>query len=160
MKFLKNNLKLVIGLIIGAILASGITVYATTTYLANQVIYTREGTDIKNVEEALNDLYGKKITTKGTEWNSGTLITEEGDNDVDIGFIPSKIVFTISSDATTCVYNSEKSTSQTYTCHSTAIATFPLGSDSTSSSHIKSIGSTTVFKAGSSGATWYWFAVK
>lgn len=55
MKFLKNNLKVIIAFIIGLILAGGI-VYAATS--ANQVIYTTtKNAEIQNVEDALNDLY-------------------------------------------------------------------------------------------------------
>ena len=59
MKFLKNNLKLIIGILIGAILASGI-VYAATS--ASQVTYTtNKNAEIKTVEGALNDLYSKTL---------------------------------------------------------------------------------------------------
>lgn len=54
MKFLKNNVKLIIGFIVGVILASSISVYAYS-YLASDVQYTNE----KSVENALNDLYEK-----------------------------------------------------------------------------------------------------
>lgn len=54
MNFIKKNVKLIIGFIIGVILASTITVYATS-YLAKDIIYKNE----KNVEEALNELYIK-----------------------------------------------------------------------------------------------------
>ena len=58
MKFLKNNIKVVIAFILGLILAGGI-VYAATT--ARDVSYTTaKNENIKNVEEALNDLYSKK----------------------------------------------------------------------------------------------------
>ena len=60
---LKNNLKLIIGIIIGAILASSITIYAYN-YYANQIGYTKDGTDIENVSQALNDLYSKISTPK------------------------------------------------------------------------------------------------
>ena len=56
MNFIKKNFKLIVGIIIGAILISGISVYATGQYLASQVIY-KNG---KNVEQALNDLYKKQ----------------------------------------------------------------------------------------------------
>lgn len=55
MNFVKKNYKLIIGTIIGIILISGISVYATSQYLASQVTY-RDG---KTVEEALNELYNK-----------------------------------------------------------------------------------------------------
>ena len=59
MKFIKNNLKVIIGFIIGVILASGITVYAYS-YAAKDISYTKPGTETEiNVEQALNDLYGK-----------------------------------------------------------------------------------------------------
>ena len=54
MKFLKKNLKLVIGIIIGLVLATGITAYATYKYFASDIEYT----DNKNVAQALNELYG------------------------------------------------------------------------------------------------------
>ena len=69
MKILKNNIKLIIGLIIGAILSGGI-VYATSTYLASQVDYNKNGQ--AKVSNALDDLYSKvpsgeqNITTNGT----------------------------------------------------------------------------------------------
>ena len=57
MNFIKKNIKLIIGIIIGAILISGISVYATSTIMANQVTY-KNG---KTVEQALNELYGRKV---------------------------------------------------------------------------------------------------
>ena len=157
-KILKKEV--IISFIVGIILASSIAVYAAAIN-AKDVDYTKPGTTTAiSVETALNELYSKKSTTKGTEWNCGTLLAVKGDNNIDVGFVPSRIVFTLSTDGTTCVYNSDKSTTQTYTCHASAIATFPLNSDSTSSSHIKSIGTTTVFKGYADGATGYWFAVK
>ena len=59
MKFLKNNLKVIIGFIVGMILASGITVYAYS-YFAKDIEYTKienETETIISVEDALNDLY-------------------------------------------------------------------------------------------------------
>lgn len=59
MKFLKNNLKIIIAFIVGVILAGGI-VYAATS--AEQIDYTTDkNSEIKNVKEALNDLYDEKI---------------------------------------------------------------------------------------------------
>ena len=61
MNFIKKNLKVVISFIIGVLLASGITVYATS-YLAKDISYSRDGTEINNVQDALNDLYAKSKT--------------------------------------------------------------------------------------------------
>ena len=62
MKLLKDNLKVIIAFVIGLILAGGI-VYAATS--AREVNYTTsKNTDIKNVEEALNDLYKNKKGVK------------------------------------------------------------------------------------------------
>ena len=67
MKFLKSNLKVIIGFIIGVILAGGI-VYATVS--ATEVDYTTEkNTEIKNVSDALNDLYSK-LPTKTLLWTN------------------------------------------------------------------------------------------
>ena len=61
MKFLKNNLKIIIAFIVGVILAGGI-VYAAVS--AEQIDYTTDkNTEIKNVKEALNDLYNKNTKT-------------------------------------------------------------------------------------------------
>lgn len=58
MKFKKNQkvITLVIGIIIGIILVSGISVYATYSYYANEVKYTNE----KTVAQALDELYANK----------------------------------------------------------------------------------------------------
>ena len=66
---MKKALKkeVLIGLIcfvIGTLLASGIAVYATIS--ASGINYTKQGTNIQNVSQALNDLYTK------TKYNSGT----------------------------------------------------------------------------------------
>ena len=57
MKFSKNNMKLIIGFLIGMVLTGGI-VYAAVS--ASEVNYTTDkNVEIKNVEQALNDLYNK-----------------------------------------------------------------------------------------------------
>ena len=53
MEILKRNTKWILGVIVLVVLVSGVSVYATTTYLASQVTYK----DGKTVEEALNELY-------------------------------------------------------------------------------------------------------
>lgn len=62
MKILKNNVKLFIGIFIG-ILFSSVSVYAAYKYLAIDVTFTPSDSNwnVTNVEEALNDLYSKKI---------------------------------------------------------------------------------------------------
>lgn len=57
-KIMKKDI--IVAFIIGLIVASSITVYATNI-IANQIAYTREGTQINNVEQALNDLYNKQL---------------------------------------------------------------------------------------------------
>ena len=56
MNFIKRNLKSIITFILGAILATGITVFATIN--ANSVDYTNN----KKVSDALNDLYNRSST--------------------------------------------------------------------------------------------------
>ena len=59
MKFLRNNLKVIIAFILGLILAGGI-VYAATV-AANEIEYTTaKNSSIKNVGQALNDLYANR----------------------------------------------------------------------------------------------------
>lgn len=63
MKFLKNNLKVIIVFIICVILASsigGTTAFASYNYFANQVSYITPSGQKLNVESALNELYSKK----------------------------------------------------------------------------------------------------
>ena len=62
MKFLKNNFKVIVGFIIGVILASSIAVYAYS-YFASDVKYT----DTKTVEQALDELYANKKETSDME---------------------------------------------------------------------------------------------
>ena len=68
---LKKNIKLIIGFLIGVILASGITAYAAGIF-ANQVTY-KNG---KTVEEALNELYnrGSFVSVDSTYLQSGSLV--------------------------------------------------------------------------------------
>ena len=63
MKFIKNNFKIIIGFIVGVILASSITVYAYS-YYAKDISYTKPGTTTEiSVETALNDLYNNQNAT-------------------------------------------------------------------------------------------------
>ena len=58
MKFIKNNLKVIIAFVLGAILTGGI-VYAAVS--ASEVSYTtNKNASVKNVEQALNELYNRK----------------------------------------------------------------------------------------------------
>lgn len=62
MNFLKKYIKVIIGFIVGVILAGGI-VYAATT--ASQVTYTTDkNAEIQYVSDALNDLYASKKIMK------------------------------------------------------------------------------------------------
>ena len=72
MNVLKNSIKWIVLIIIFIVISSGISVFATSTYFANQVNYTtNKNTEIRTVEEALNDLYSKRaIEGKGISWNS------------------------------------------------------------------------------------------
>lgn len=80
MKFIKGNLKLIIGFLIGVILASGVTVYAYG-FLASDVKYTKEnGTDI-SVEDALNELYNKNSNLINSDENTKKLINFLGSID-------------------------------------------------------------------------------
>ena len=56
MNFLKKNIKVIIGIILGTLLISSISVYATYTYLATDVSYLKNEEEM-NVAEALNELY-------------------------------------------------------------------------------------------------------
>ena len=63
MKFLKNNLKVIIAFLLGTILTGGI-VYAAVS--ASEISYTtNKNANIKYVSEALNDLYTRTNTSAG-----------------------------------------------------------------------------------------------
>ena len=59
MKFLKNNLKLIIGFVIGAVLTGGI-VYAAVTSATEITYSTNKNEEVETVADALNDLYSIK----------------------------------------------------------------------------------------------------
>lgn len=63
MNFLKKNIKWIILVIILMIIVSGVSAYATSTYLASQVVYK----DGKTVANALDDLYRNKKETSDDE---------------------------------------------------------------------------------------------
>ena len=90
MKYLKNNLKVIIGFIVGVVLASSITVYAYS-YFASDISYKKPGTDTTiSVEQALNDLYAKDNTTSviiGTNNKKYKLIDEYTGN-TNQGYVP------------------------------------------------------------------------
>ena len=122
MNFVKKNLKWIITIIGVIVITTGISVYATSQYLASQVDYKNGD----SVEDALDDLYSKvpsgtleikekksnidvskyqyADTTglytadevqsgKGTSWNYGNFDTETGTRDINIGFRPTEIYF-------------------------------------------------------------------
>lgn len=102
MKFIKNNSKLIIGLIIGMVL-SGTTVYAATQIMASEVLYdnTTSGLTSTNVQDAVDELTTRantlnntltstqsslqtcegNLSTKTTDYNtcSSSLTTAQGD---------------------------------------------------------------------------------
>ena len=77
-KFLKNNIKLFVGIIIGGILFGGATYVIATSIASSNITYTSNGQT--TVEGALNDLYSKantwidpdtyplKMNSAGTIW--------------------------------------------------------------------------------------------
>ena len=72
MKISKKSINILIAIIIGIFLVSGISVYATYEYFAGNINYTNN----KTVSEALNELYDEVNTvTSGTEKNWTLVIT-------------------------------------------------------------------------------------
>lgn len=70
MEFIKKNTKLIITFILGIIVASGITAYATYNYFAKDINYTKSNGAEITVEQALNELYEMKkdyIKPNGTK---------------------------------------------------------------------------------------------
>ena len=79
-RFIKNNFKIIVAISITAIICISGTVFATG-YLAKDISYKREGTNIKNVEEALNELYSTNNVKLYDMRNKTTIIDNEGGND-------------------------------------------------------------------------------
>lgn len=81
MKFIKNNSKLIIGLIIGMVL-SGTTVYAATQIMASEVLYdnTTSGLTSTNVQDAVDELTTRANTLNNTLTSTqSSLQTCQGD---------------------------------------------------------------------------------
>ena len=92
MNFMKKNFKLIVG-IIGAVLISGISVYATGQYYATQINYTRNN-ETMTVAEALNDLYANMNENP----NSSTLIENIDHWNAGISFSPNDYKWFIMTD--------------------------------------------------------------
>ena len=77
MEKLKKYKRIIIGIIIGSVLTGGICGYAAYNYMASDITYIKDGTEMK-VSEALNELYNESsnyIKPKGT-----LNITSNGEN--------------------------------------------------------------------------------
>lgn len=59
-----NKIKIIIGIVVGIIIVSGISVYATVNVLASDVEYTKKDGTKVSVQEALNELYDEKKDLK------------------------------------------------------------------------------------------------
>lgn len=120
MKFLKSNLKVIIGFIVGAILTGGI-VYAATS--ANQVAYTTsKNSEINSVADALNDLYNKSKNNG----KSGTVIIPSGSSnyiELETGFLPNYIMLKINGAFTDHTYESYR-----YLTYNTSTSKFDVES--------------------------------
>ena len=115
MKFLKNNLKLIIGFIVGVILATSITVYAYS-YIASDVKYIKsEGATKKeiSVEQALNELYANQNKLESLQlYNKTSILTSSGTtpSTENIQLEPGKYIFVAA--GRTSEYNSVISVSK------------------------------------------------
>lgn len=89
MKYLRNNLKVIIGFLIGVILASCMTVYATS-YFAKDISYTNGEVEM-SVEDALNDLYLRNKTLNSCKYLEFNHISNTQFN-YDFGFAPSSFL--------------------------------------------------------------------
>lgn len=59
MNFFRKNIRVIIGFVVGVILASGVTVYAYS-YIAKDVMYTKKDGSEISVDQALNELYERE----------------------------------------------------------------------------------------------------
>ena len=93
-KFVKNNIKLILGFILGAIIFGGIGTVVAVTLLASNISYTPSDTtwNVNNVKEAIDELYSKKkpllISYIGKNSILGnTTMTYTFNEDVELGMI-------------------------------------------------------------------------
>ena len=65
-KHFKNNLKLLMGIIIGAVIFGSLGVYATTVILGSNILYDNANSKLTstNVQDAIDELYDKTFTKK------------------------------------------------------------------------------------------------
>lgn len=75
MQIFEKNIKVILSFIVGAILAGGISVYATESYFATQIKYTRNETEM-TVSQALNYLYDN-IVQQSDIWKAWLKIMNE-----------------------------------------------------------------------------------
>ncbi len=106
---MKNNVKLFVGIIIGALI-SGSIVYAVTLIDSKDVTYTPSDNnfEVTNVEGALNTLYNK-LDGKKTASGYVTIANAYTPAEVNIGFKPGYVatVFTDSAGTYISVYNKD-----------------------------------------------------
>lgn len=154
-KNIKNN---IFGFIIGvALCASIIGVYALN---ASEIEY-KEAT----VESALDDLYQRSTyvpltTTKGIEWDNKTFKSVLGENTINIGFIPSKLVIQRTDTGAVLIYDQIVSTTKFWKVTATnGIVQSDIDPTATSFS-LMSVGSTTKFYTGTTDVDFVWYAIK
>ena len=143
MELVKKKYKLILLIIVGIIIVSGISVYATT-YLASNITYKRQGTNVNTVSEALNDLYS--ISGNLEHVVTGSFISKSNDDcSVELDFTPSKIFF---------VWGNDSGSADGYDNINGFI------NRRNKNSYIKSVGNTTVYHTYTGGYTIYWTAIK
>ena len=133
----------------------------TTTATASDIIsgktaYSSSGTLITGE-------YNPIITTKGTEWNSGTKITTaDSVNSIEIGFVPNTIViFNIKgTENGKMMYDTNWGNNVSVLCSSGGISTYKFGNTyQSNNTFIISVGSTVTFHTENAN-TWRWIAIK
>lgn len=139
-RFIKNNFKVILAIIITAIICISGAVFATG-YFARDITY-KNG---KNVEEALNELYLRKeekcISKKVTIVN--------GANNIDIGFIPKRMLLTNEQNGIFIVYDESISKTHVFMKYEyngkTYLDANEITDSITGSTHIGKIDSTVIF---------------
>lgn len=93
-RFIKNNLKVFVAIIITTIIVGSVSVYAATTYFAKDISFTpsdnnkANGFTATNVEDALNELYKKSSNSLGTHFKFKSSMNKQNFN---LGFSPNYI---------------------------------------------------------------------
>ena len=153
-----NNKLMKSDITINAIPSSYKNLSTTTTATASDIVSGK--TAYNNSGTLLTGTYVAP-SMKGTEWNYNSFVSTVGENTINVGFQPNRIVFLNNSNGVSIIYDKTKSESTFMVSYSSDKKVSEVSiSSSLTSTGIRSIGSTTKIYLVTAGNTWSWFATK